>query len=365
MTARRESAKVRQIVLSIDVRDAARLGESAHLAVTVSLPEPNLLRGSPVVCFAKPGGGYSRKYFTSDLPGPGAGAQADWHVARGWIFVSIDLLGAGESSHHASEKLGYTPVVAASLAAEKEVLLRLANGTLAADFPPVREPLTLGMGQSLGGCLTIVQQGRYHCYDGIAVLGFSAVHTHPPSPPGDAPIVAPWVPRDCLNERPLIVLNEGSVTSALTRGARGSLWRALAWSFHYDDVPREVVELDLGHFDRELPSGAATGTPPPWSSLTQPDPIAQSCLTPGVVAPEAAAITVPVLSAMGERDVIADPAGEARAYRSTRSFDLFICPNMGHMHNFAGTRELLWQRIEQFAAWCAVMKVRTSDSPPS
>ena len=59
---------------------------------------------------------------------------------------------------------------------------------------------------------------------------------------------------------------------------------------------------------------------------------------------------------MGERDVIADPKGEPRAYLSARSVDLFICPRMGHMHNFAGTRELLWQRIETWAEWVRVAK---------
>ena len=74
-------------------------------------------------------------------------------------------------------------------------------------------------------------------------------------------------------------------------------------------------------------------------------------MTPGIIAPEAAAVTCPVLVAMGERDVIADPKGEPRAYLSARSIDLFICPRMAHMHNFAGTRELFWRRIETWADW--------------
>lgn len=49
----------------------------------------------------------------------------------------------------------------------------------------------LGIDQSIGGCLTAAQQGRYHCYDRIGVLGFSTVHTHPPVPQGETPIVRP------------------------------------------------------------------------------------------------------------------------------------------------------------------------------
>ena len=71
--------------------------------------------------------------------------------------------------------------------------------------------MTIGIGQSMGGCLTVVQQGRYHCYDGIGVLGYSAVHTHPPTAPGTPPLVMPWVPRDA-------VPSDGVVTNASGAG---------------------------------------------------------------------------------------------------------------------------------------------------
>jgi hypothetical protein len=31
---------------------------------------------------------------------------------------------------------------------------------------------------------------------------------------------------------------------------------------------------------------------------------------------------------------------------------------MGHMHNFAGTRELFWERIETWAAWVRAFEER-------
>jgi pimeloyl-ACP methyl ester carboxylesterase len=115
----------------------------------------------------------------------------------------------------------------------------------------------------------------------------------------------------------------------------------MAWGFHYDDVDEAVVRSDMVR-DGDLPA---------WASATLPSPTAIACLAPGAVAPEAAAIRSPVLVAMGERDVIADPKGEPRAYQSASSVDLFICPRMGHMHNFASTRELFWARIETWADW--------------
>ena len=70
---------VRSVDLQIDVTEAAGLGEPAHIALTVTAPD-DAAAADPVVCFAKPGAGYSRGYYTEDLPGPGPGAQAAWHA---------------------------------------------------------------------------------------------------------------------------------------------------------------------------------------------------------------------------------------------------------------------------------------------
>src|SRR5262245_55933121 len=338
--------------LNFDVTDAAGLGEPAHVAVTVHLPDPASMPDEPVVCFAKPGGGYSRGYYTIDLPGPARGAQAAWHAERGWIFVSVDHIGAGESStHHDGNRLDYTTVTAAGHDAERQLLERLAAGTLVDGFPAVSNPLKLGIGQSMGGCLTVVQQGRHHAYDGIGVLGYSAVHTHPPVTPGEDPITAPWRPRDTINTMdPMIVVNAPQLAAATSvTGAPGG-WARMAWGFHYRDVDDATVAADMERGDGDWPA---------WASKTTPMAVASSCLAPGAIAPEAAAVLAPVLVAMGERDVIADPKGEPRAYLSATSVDLYICPHMGHMHNFASTRELFWQRIETWAEWVRTVKRST------
>ena len=110
------------------------------------------------------------------------------------------------------------------------------------------------------------------------------------------------------------------------------------------------VARDLGDFP------ARHGDIPPWGSATVPAAVALWCLAPGAVLTEAAGIRSPVLVALGERDVLVDPRGEPRAYESARSVDLFVCPKMGHMHNFAGTRELFWRRIETWAAWVRAVR---------
>jgi alpha-beta hydrolase superfamily lysophospholipase len=325
---------VQEAHLDIDVTDAAALGEPATIAMTVTLP--NRTGDQSVVCFAKPGAGFSRRYFTDALPGPARGAQAAWHAERGWVFVAGDHLGAGtSSSHDADRTASFGTLVDAAHAAEEVVLQRLRAGTLVPGFPPLADPLVLGIGHSMGGCLTVVQQAHHRTYHGIAVLGYSVLHLRTPSPPGRPAGLLPWRVRGA----PEIVLNEPMIA----RDTRTSVehFEDAAWSFFADDVDRELVRL-------HDPSA-------PWYSMQIPSVIG-TVTTPGSVASEAAGVDVPVLLAMGDRDVVVDPAGEPRAYLSSPSIDLFVCPSMGHLHNFASTRELLWRRLDTWAAWAGAWR---------
>jgi alpha-beta hydrolase superfamily lysophospholipase len=347
-----------EIELRIDVSDAAGLGEPAHVAATIMLPDPDGLAERPVVCFAKPASGYSRQYYTSDLPGPARGAQADFHAARGWIFVTLDTLGCASSSRHAAELIDFGAASRAAAAAEQEILLRLANGLLAPGYSPVSRPVTIGIGQSMGASLMVWQQARMASYDGIGLLGFSAVRSHPMTPPGADPLVVGWYPRDATLAACPQPLNHKALLAAVARGPQDAAWASLAWGFHYDDVAQDVVEQDLRHYEAIVHGRAdaedAGGAP--WNNYVTPPRIARSTLTPGVVATEAAVVDVPVLCAMGERDLVPDPHGETRAFLSAPSVDVFVCPRMGHMHNFAGTRALFWERIHAFGEWCRVVK---------
>jgi pimeloyl-ACP methyl ester carboxylesterase len=342
---------VRSIDLRVDVTEAAGLGEPAHVALTVTAPDA--VEGDPVVCFAKPGAGYGRGYFTEVLPGPGSAsnAQAAWHATRGWIFVAVDHLGVGDSSQHDPGRIAFSWVAAASEAAESEVRQKLAAGTLLDGLGKVdmEHAVTIGIGQSMGGSLTIVQQGRYHGYDGIGVLGYSPLRTQPPTAPGTAPLPLPWVPRD-TGPAEGVITNAPALAELGGAGFASDDLSALAWGFHYDDVDPEVVRRDLEDYP------ARHGDVPPWGSATVPLTVALWCLSPGAVLAEAAAIRCPVLVALGERDVLVDPRGEVRAYESASSVDFFVCPRMAHMHNFAGTRELFWRRLETWAEWVRVVR---------
>lgn len=345
---------MQQVEMRIDVADAVKFGAPAHTTATVFLPDFDRLAQPPIVCFAFPGGGYSRGYYSFDMPDGGGGGQAGWHVARGWIFVACDHLGVGESTVPEGNALSLENVALGNRATVEAVMAKLESGTLLDGYPAVRGAVKLGIGQSMGGCLTIILQGQHRTFDGIATLGYSAIHTVIPSKPGTSPSVWPWIPRSSSLDDPTL-LNGAQLAAAAgptidnleslaTTAQAGE--HPFSWAFHFDDEPAEVVAADMAA------TTSAGGELPLWRSATTP-PCAMYMVAPGAVATEAAAITVPVLAAMGERDVIPDPWLESLAFKSSADFSLFVCPRMAHMHNFASTRQLFWQRIHSWGAGTA------------
>jgi hypothetical protein len=348
------------IETDVDVSDAAGLGQRVRTRTTIVLPRPEDLPDAPVVCFALPGAGYGRRYFTFDMPD--GGGQAGWHAGRGWIFVAVDTLGVGEASLPDPARLDFRTVSAANHATARAVLDRLAEGGLAAGFPAIAAPVVLGLGQSMGGAMTLHQQAHHGTFDAIGVLGFSAVHTTARARPGAPPVPIPFLTRDTalggpdpltLERRQAAAVNAAVLALSAQAPYPNDLATPPGWSYHFDDVPTEIVARDL----------ATEGELPPWRSATMPG-LVHWVTAPGALAPEAAAIVAPVLAAFGERDVAEDPRFEAKAYRHAVDFSLFICPRMGHMHNFAGSRELLWSRIHHWGAHVAELNARLPDAWP-
>src|SRR5690606_16175115 len=138
-----------------------------------------------------PGGGYGRHYYDLDLPGT-PGGEAGYHCDRGWIFVACDHLGVGESTVPPGNVLSYENVARANYATVKAVMAKLEGGELLPELAPVAGAVTLGIGQSMGGCFTIVLQGQHAPFDGIASLGYSAIHTVVPGRPGAPQPQWPW-----------------------------------------------------------------------------------------------------------------------------------------------------------------------------
>ena len=268
----------------------------------------------PVVAFAFPGGGYSRGYYDIRHDGD-AYSQAAFHVARGWVVVTCDHLGVGDSDQPDPSTLTIEVLADANDATVRGVLAAL-------DVIP---GLVIGMGQSMGGCLSVVTQARQRTFDALAVLGYSAIHTQMPSPAGRIELSAV--------ERGHIDVADTDRTTAEIGGID-----AFRWAFHADDTDPALVEADMvGGYPMRT-------TAPAWGSVSLP-PAAVAMMTAGVIAAEAALVDVPVFVGCGARDVVPDPRAEPAAYAASDDITVLVVPGMAHMHNFAPTRAQLWHRL--------------------
>ena len=329
---------MRTLELAIDVTGVTRLPGPAQIAASVFLPD-GALADLPVAVFASPGGGYGRRYYDLRFEGHAGYSQAEHHTARGLILIAYDHLGCGESMAAHLAELTIEDFSAANDAAVREILARLKSGTLADGLAPLPGIVAIGHGQSMGGGVTIIMQGRHASFDAIAPVGYSAIHT--------------VLPQRTEAERRQGV--EGHAFSRQTKGGEMSLETASArvsdfvYPFHWEDVPEDILAADMqgGYPVRKLC--------PPWGSPTIPNCVI-AMMSPGYVREEAAAITVPVLMGFGERDVSQNMRAEPGAFPASRDVSVFIAPKMAHMHNFASTRRLLWDRIADWSLMAARAK---------
>src|SRR5260370_14920970 len=123
-----------------------------------------------------PGAPSHRRYWDLRPPGRAGYSQAAWLAARGVVFVACDYLGGGDSSRPADGDF-MTLEVCADAAHEvyQQVRIGLEKGTLTGSLPPLADPVYVGIGQSLGGFITMMQQGKYADFPGIAIFGASPI----------------------------------------------------------------------------------------------------------------------------------------------------------------------------------------------
>lgn len=323
---------MRAFELRIDVSDVVALPGPLEVAVSVFIPDTLPHDSRAVAIAAFPGGGYGRGYFNMHFPGHADYSQAEHHTAGGLVFIAADHLGVGDSSVPDLSRLTVEMIAAANDRAIREVLTRLEAGALAKGVSPIHIAATVGIGQSMGGCMTVIMQARHRTYDAIAPLGYSAIHT--------------VLPQRSESARQKSILahhyRRGDDLSKASVAQSSAQIEDFVYPFHWEDVPQDILQADMagGYPIRK--------TVPPFGSGTIPT-CALQMMSPGFVKEEAAAISVPVLVGVGERDVCPDPLTEAQAYAASHDVSVYVAPRMAHMHNFASTRLQLWERIAGWA----------------
>ncbi|MDF8335268.1 alpha/beta hydrolase [Novosphingobium cyanobacteriorum] len=279
------------------------------------------------------------------FPGHEGYSEAEYHTARGIVVVAYDHLGVGDSSLELKDTLTIEQAADANSAFVDEMVARFLAGTAVPHLPAIVGAFVVGAGQSLGGGVTIVMQSRNRTFQAIMALGKSALHTVLPQPTFELFAVQ----RSIFNFTRTTPLDELSVQ--LT----SELIPDFVYPFHWPEQPQDITDADM-----------AGGYPirhnaPRFGSMTVPR-YAVAMMSPAFITPDAGRVEVPVLIACGERDVSPDIRREPTAFINSNDISVFVVPRMAHMHNFAPTRQRLWQRT---ADWMLMQAAAAAGTSPT
>src|SRR5438270_3999956 len=159
--------------LLLDVSAQLPFDEPAHLAASIHLPD--LAASVPrAVLICWPGGSYARAYWDMHVPGEPGYSFAEHMTAKGFLVLAADHLGVGASSKPIDgDRVNFETMSAAAASFVAQVRSMLSDGSDALGGKPLDSVPVIGVGHSLGACLTVVTQARYRCYDALALLGFT------------------------------------------------------------------------------------------------------------------------------------------------------------------------------------------------
>jgi alpha-beta hydrolase superfamily lysophospholipase len=320
-------------VLQLKLDSGVELPGEPPLQIGASVWWPQAVALNDTLLLCLPGGNMNRRYFDLRPPAPDEADDsfsfAAQMTARGCIVAALDHLGLGDSSKPQDGwQLTTELLVRANVAASAELIARLREGRLLPGVPALPALRSIGVGHSMGAMLTILQQHAARQHAGVALLGFSTRGLPEYAPPAvrdaaDPLAVRPLLPKIAKQmfgqPYPVIHGREGG-------GERGN--NAELFGSRKAD-PRGIKALK-----------AAT-------DCVLPIPAAMS-MVPGNVAPEAAALDVPVFLGIGERDMVGPTHQVPAAFTGSRDVSLCILPEAGHSHFLFPARARLFDRL---AAW--------------
>ena len=216
----------------------------------------------------------------------------------------------------------------------------LARGRLPRRQP---DPVKIGIGQSMGGALLDRAAGT--ASGPSTAIGVARLLRDPD--PGCGRRRAR--PRLSQRVRAARLFPRSSPTSRRTSWPVGRSSRPTTRvcpssqpGFHYDDVPREIVQADLGG---SIPRSAAVLCPE-WGTAKTPACAISLPVTGGVCRTRSCGDRrAGAGSASANATSSPSPHEEPRAYQRSPDVTVYICPRMAHMHNFASTREAFWRRL--------------------
>jgi pimeloyl-ACP methyl ester carboxylesterase len=325
---------MRTFDVEVDLTGVPGLADGLRSVATVFTPDA--IDAPVTVIVGYPGSGFNRLYY--DIAAEPGYSEAAYHVDHGIVFVACDHVGIGDSTPCDLLALTLESMAAANDRTAVEVVRRLREGTLASEVGPIEIAGLVGIGQSMGGCLLTVQQANHATFDGIALLGWSAVHENIPLPDGSRTLLGEPLPRD------MDLTTLAGMDANPASGVPEDVQAIVRYGMHWRDDNATLVEQSMRNLGGDP---RLVDTMPAWRTIVVPACCGQM-MSEGVVAPEAAQIEAPILIACGEVDCVADPHAESKMYPKSADVQVVVVERMAHMHNFAETRREFWDHIEAF-----------------
>ncbi|HEY3698431.1 MAG TPA: alpha/beta fold hydrolase [Spongiibacteraceae bacterium] len=307
---------------SFDIGELLTSEGSLSIEVEITLPTA-APREVPVVLFCLPGGAMDKSYFNLRTPEGDQFSFAQQMARHGCITIALDHLGTGGSGKP-RDGFALTPDVVAegNQRAVQIIMQLLRQGELHSTLPALPHMRTIGVGHSMGGMLTIIQQARFHPYSAIAVMGFSAR----------------GLPMYLDADLQMYVDNPQALRNDIEHLARQR------GSDPYSELPRrgQSSEIYGGGVESAIKHAlVAARTNIVATVVLMP-------LIPGSSAPECAQIDVPVFLVVGDRDMTGPPHEIPALFTGSRDITLQILPETGHTHFASPAHKLLFDR---FAHW--------------
>lgn len=278
---------------------------------------------SPVLFFCLPGGGMNREFF--DLQGAGDRFSfARQMAARGFICALVDPPGVG-ASDAPEDGFALTPQRLANILAQvhSQVCDDLQAGRIDESLPAIGKVVSIGLGHSMGALLTVLQQHASSGHAALALLGFSTQ----------------GLPQYLPSEAKVLLDEPEQLRAQMV---------TLARQMFGESYP-QVKSGGGGDFYRSAQANRqAVKAIKPARDVLLPVPAFMSML-PGNVAPEAAAINVPVYLGLGEDDFVGLPETEDAGFVNSSNVEQKILPATGHSFFLFDSREQLFDGLAHWA----------------
>jgi pimeloyl-ACP methyl ester carboxylesterase len=315
---------VRRHRVMLDAGVALDGAPSPKIAAEIAWPADDNLLSPPLALVCLPGGSINRRYFDLSADDQPSFSFVRHMAHEGMITISIDHLGVGESTRPADE-FALTPnlLAAANVHATRQAVEGLKAGTLVPGLRPLPDLATIGVGHSMGGMLTVMQQAIDPRHIALVLLGHSnAGHIKFLPEPAHALIGVP----EAIPDQIAAIARQFQATAAPDR-LESPERRAI---FYGEKAEKDgVAALKLARDTLLVVAGLQT-------------------LIPGSIAPQMKTIEVPVFLGVGDQDIVGPTHAIPAVLPNSRDISLLVLPDTGHCHFIFPSRHTLFERIAQW-----------------